>query len=191
MKKDFGIKPTFFPQPVAMIATYNKDGSVNLMNMAWGGICDDDKVALNLSESHLTCQNLKKRKAFTLSVATKETITESDYVGIVSGNKDPHKFEKTGLSAYKSTRVDAPVINEYPVTLECEVFRIQKDEELGFRVIGKIVNVLVDESILDENEKVDYNKFHAVMFDPFNASYYEVGEFVAKAFNVGTKLMKK
>ena len=185
MKKDFGVKPAFFPQPVAMIATYNKDGSVNLMNMAWGGICDNDKIALNLDENHLTSQNIKDRKAFTISVATKETIAESDYVGLVSGAKDPNKFNKTGFTATKSSRVDAPIVNEYPLTLECEVYRIQTDGDLGFRVIGRIVNILVDESILDEKGKIDYNKFHAVMFDPFNYGYYQVGEKVAQAFNVG------
>ena len=127
--KDFGVKPYLFPMPVYMIGTYNEDDTVDAMAMAWGGICAENMVALNLEEDHKTVANLKARGAFTLSVPGRDTIVESDYMGLVSSNKVPDKFERTGLHAVKSSRVDAPVILEYPLTLECRVLYAQEQVE--------------------------------------------------------------
>ena len=115
--KDFGVKPYLFPMPVYMIGTYNEDDTVDSMAMAWGGICAENMVALNLEEDHKTVANLRARGAFTLAVPGRDTIVESDYMGLVSSNKVADKFAKTGLHAVKSSRVDAPVILEYPLTL--------------------------------------------------------------------------
>ena len=188
MKKDLGVKPYLFPMPVLMIATYCEDGKVDVMNMAWGGICDTNKVALNITESHKTAENIKKRGAFTISVADAKHIDESDFFGIASANKMENKFEKTGMTAVKSTRVDAPIIEEYPITLECKVNKIQKDED-GFRVVGEIVNVLADEEVLDENGKVDPTKLNAFVFDQFQNGYYAIGDKIGEAWNNGKKFM--
>ncbi|MCD7892227.1 MAG: flavin reductase family protein [Erysipelotrichaceae bacterium] len=187
MKKDLGVKAFLFPMPVLMIATYNDDDSVNVMNMAWGGVCGDNMVALNISEDHKTAKNIKKRQAFTISVADKDHVVEADYLGIDSGNKVSNKFEKTGLTAIKSTRVDAPIVEEFPVTLECKVAEINHDAG-GFRVIGEIVNTMVDEKTLDENGKVDPTKLNAILFDTFQYGYYTIGEKVGQAWNSGKKL---
>ena len=189
-KKDLGVKPYLFPMPVLMIATYNEDYTVDVMNMAWGGICDNDKVALNLSENHKTCENLKARGAFTISVADVAYLEESDFFGTASGNTMKDKFERTGMHATKSTRVDAPIIEEYPITLECTVDKIQT-EDGEFRVVGKILNVLADESVLDESGKVDPTKLDAFVFDQFQNSYYRIGEKVGAAWNSGMKFMNK
>ena len=141
MKKDLGVKPYLFPMPVLMIATYGENDKVDVMNMAWGGICDNNKVALNITESHKTSKNIKERGAFTISIADIDHLEESDFFGTASGNTMEDKFERTGMTAVKSSRVDAPIIEEYPITLECKVIKIQNDE-LGFRVIGEIVNVI-------------------------------------------------
>ena len=189
-KVSFGVKPYLFPMPVLMIATYCEDGSVDVMNMAWGGICDNNKVALNITESHMTAKNIKERGAFTISIADVDHLAESDFFGTASANRMPDKFERTGMHALKSSYVDAPVIEEYPVTLECQVASIQKDEE-GFRVVGEIVNVLVDDKVLDANGKVDPTKINAFAFDQFQNGYYKIGEKVGDAWKSGAKFMNK
>lgn len=190
MLKDLGVKPYLFPMPVLMIATYNEDGSVDVMNMAWGGICDNNMVALNLEEDHKTCENIKKRGAFTLSIADLDHIEEADFFGTASGNKMKDKFERSGMHAIKSTRVDAPIIEEFPLTLECKVVECQHPV-YGFRVLGEIVNVLADEKVLDEKGKVDPTKLNAFVFDQFQNGYYAIGEKVGQAWQTGAKFMKK
>ena len=190
MKKDFGVKPYLYPMPTYMIGTYNEDGSVDVMMMAWGGICAEDMVALNLEADHKTVANLRARKAFTLAVPGTDTLKESDFFGIASSNKMADKFARSGLHAVKSARVDAPVIEEYPLTLECEVAEMQ-DQPYGLRVLGKIVNVLADEKVLDEAGKIDAGKLNAFAFDQMKNGYYALGEKVGQAWKSGAELMKK
>lgn len=190
MLKDLGVKPYAFPMPVLMIATYGEDGKVDVMNMAWGGVCAENMVALNIDEDHKTSENIKKRGAFTLSVADVAHLKEADFFGIATGNKMADKFERTGLHAVKSTRVDAPVIEEFPLTLECKVAELQHTS-YGFRVLGEIVNVLADEKVLDEQGKVVPEKLGAFVFDQFRNGYYAIGEKVGQAWKSGAELMKK
>ena len=171
MRKDFGAKPYTYPQPVLMIATYGEDGKPDVMNAAWGGISDD--------------KNLLKTGAFTVSMADVEHMTACDYVGIVSGNKEPDKFVKAGFTAEKSEKVDAPIIKELPICIECKLKSYDKDT---CRLIGEIVNVSVDESVLDENGNVDVAKAAPITFDPFNNAYIRLGEKVGDAFKAGTAL---
>ena len=189
MMKDFGVKPYLFPMPTYMIGTYNEDNTVDVMMMAWGGICAEDMVALNLEAEHKTVANLEARKAFTLAVPGLDTLKESDYLGIVSGNKVADKFAKTGLHAVKNSRVDAPVIQEYPLTLECEVVEMQ-NQPYGLRVLGRIVNVLADEKVLDAAGKIDPAKLQAFAFDQMQNGYYAVGEKVGQAWHSGAGLLK-
>lgn len=186
MRKDVKHTESIFPMPVLMIATYNEDGSVDVMNAAWGTMMSSNMVALNLSESHKTVQNIKARKAFTVSVADAAHYVEADYFGLASGNNTPDKFEKSGLTATKSDKVDAPIINEFPICLECEFVEYQADE-LGIGVIGKVVNTSVDESVLD-GDKIDLEKVNAIAFDPYTQGYYKVTERVGDAFKAGLKL---
>lgn len=189
MLKDLGVKPYLFPMPVLMIATYCDDGSVDVMNMAWGGICDENMVTLNISESHKTSQNIKNRMAFTLSIADIDHIEAADFFGIATGNKMNDKFERSGLHAEKSSRVDAPVITDFPITLECKVKELQHSDS-GFRVVGEIINVLADEKVLDEKGRVDPTKLNAFVFDQFQSGYYAIGEKVGQAWKTGANLMK-
>lgn len=190
MSKNFGVKPYLFPMPTYMIGTYNEDNTVDVMMMAWGGICAEDMVALNLEAEHKTVANLEARKAFTLAVPGTDTLPESDFLGIASSNKMADKFERTGLHAVRSERVDAPVITEYPLTLECEVVEMQT-QPYGLRVLGRIVNVMADESVLDEAGKIDAGKLRAFAFDQMQNGYYAIGEKVGQAWNSGAGLMKK
>lgn len=189
-KKDLGVQPYTFPMPTLMIGTYNDDDSVDVMMMAWGGVCAEDMVALNLEADHKTVANLRKRKAFTLAVPNVENIEASDFLGIATANKMADKFERSGLHAIKSDKVDAPIISEYPMTLECTVEKFE-DEPYGLRILGKIVNVLAEESVLDEKGKVDAGKLHAFAFDQMRNGYYAVERKVGQAWSSGAGLMKK
>ena len=187
--KELGVQPYLFPMPTYMIGTYNEDDSVDVMMMAWGGICDTKMVALNLEADHKTVANLRQRNAFTLAVPGTDTIKESDFFGIATSNKMADKFERSGLHAVKSDKVDAPVIQEYPLTLECKVVEFQ-DQPYGLRVLGEIVNVLADEKVLDEKGKIDAGKLNAFAFDQMRNGYYAIGEQIARAWNAGAGLMK-
>jgi flavin reductase (DIM6/NTAB) family NADH-FMN oxidoreductase RutF len=189
MLKNLGVKPFVFPMPVLMISTYGENDKVDVMNMAWGGICAENMVALNIDEDHKTSENIKNRKAFTLSVADIPHLKEADFFGIATGNKMTDKFERSGLTAVRSENVDAPVVTDFPLTLECKVVECQ-NTVYGFRVLGEIVNVLADETVLDEKGKVDPTKLNAFVFDQFQNGYYAIGEKVGQAWNSGTGLMK-
>ena len=189
MAKDFGVKPYLFPMPVYMIGTYNEDDTVDVMMMAWGGICAKGMVALNLGAGHKTVANLKARGAFTLAVPGVDTLKESDFFGIASSNEMADKFARSGLHAVKSARVDAPVITEYPLTMECDVVEIQ-DQPYGLRVLGKIVNVMADEKVLDEAGMIDAGKLQTFTFDQMRNGYYAIGEKVGLAWNSGADLKK-
>lgn len=190
MKKNLGVKPYLFPMPTYMIGTYNEDDTVDVMMMAWGGICAEHMVALNLEVQHKTVVNIETRKAFTLAVPGTDTLKESDFLGIATANKVTDKFERTGLHAVKSERVDAPVITEYPITLECEVMEMQS-QPYGLRVLGRIVNVIADEKVLDGAGKIDAARLNAFAFDQMQNGYYAIGEKVGQAWHSGAELMKK
>ncbi len=190
MKKDLGVKPYLFPMPVYMIATYGENDKVDVMNMAWGGITAENMVILSLDEAHKTSKNIKERMAFTLSVSDLKHIKESDFFGIASGNNMNDKFERSGMHAEKSSRVDAPIITEYPLTLECKVLELRHGIE-GFTVLGEIVNVLADEAVLDEKDKVDPKKLNALIYETFHSGYYTIGEKVGTAWKSGAELMRK
>ena len=175
-----------FPMPVLMVATYNEDGSVNVMNAAWGTMQERGTVALNLTESHKTVKNIKARKAFTVSIADAAHVAEADYFGVVSGNRETKKFEKSGLTADKAETVDAPVIREFPLCLECEFLEYQSNE-YGVGVIGKVVSITADESVMVDG-KIDMALVNAIAFDPYTHGYYKVTERVGEAFQDGMRL---
>lgn len=170
--------------PVLMIATYNEDGSVNVMNAAWGTMQERDTVVLNLTESHKTVKNIKVRGAFTVSIADASHVVEADYFGVESGNRTSDKFKNSGLTASKSEVVDAPVINEFPLCLECRFIEYQSNG-----VIGKVVKVTADESVM-EGDKLNMSLVNAIAFDPYTHGYYKVTERVGEAFKDGLKLKK-
>ena len=185
MRKNFGAKTMCYPMPVFIIGTYNADGTPNAMNAAWGGISEEAEISLCVDNSHKSAENLMARKAFTVSMATADTLAACDYVGLVSGNKEPDKFVRAGFHATKSEFVDAPLIDELPMALECQV--ISYDEETC-RLVGRIVNVSADEAILGENGKVDVAKLRPITYDSMNHHYLVLGEKVGQAFHDGLAL---
>ena len=188
MRKNIKTTEAIFPMPVLMIATYNEDGSVDVMNAAWGMMIDREVVALNLTETHRTVKNIKARGAFTVSIADARHVKEADYFGVVSGNNTPNKFENSGLTATKSEIVDAPIVNEFPICMECEFIEFQ-DNEYGCGVVGKVVNVTADEAVM-KDDNVDISLVDAIAFDPYTHGYYRVGERVGNAFKDGLELKK-
>lgn len=185
MRKNLGAKPYTYPQPVFILAAYDENDVPNAMNAAWGGISDDRELSMCISASHKTTKNILAREAFTVSMADTEHVAACDYVGVESGNKVPDKFARAGFHASKSEFVDAPVIDELPICVECKLVSYGPE---SCRIVGEIVNVNVDERVLDANGHVDVSKARPITFDPFNNTYVELGAIVGKAFHDGLKL---
>lgn len=184
MRKNFGAKTWLYPMPVLIIGTYDEKGVPNAMNAAWGGIYDTAKVMVCLADDHKTTENIKKNKAFTVSFATANTVAACDYVGIVSANDVPNKLEKAGFHTRKSEMVNAPIIEELKMTVECELHKFNED---GI-CIGNIVGVSADESILGEDGKIDVKKLDPIIYDGVTNAYWSFGEKVGQAFFDGKKL---
>jgi len=187
MRKNLGKKTYLYPMPVLIIGTYDESGIVNAMNAAWGGISDFNQISIALSLEHKTVKNILKKKAFTVSVATTKTVELADYVGIVSGNKVENKCEKVGMKSEKSTFVDAPILTDFPMCLECSL--VSFNEETGI-LTGTIENVSVDDSVIDENGKVCVDLLKPITYDPVNNTYIELGSKVGDAFKIGKNLIK-
>lgn len=185
MRKNFGAKPYIYPQPVFIIATYDENNTPNAMNAAWGSMADYNAIAIYLSAGHKTTKNILLNKAFTVSMATEDYVVASDYVGMVSGNKVPDKLTKAGFTTTKSEFVNAPILNELPLAFECEF--ISFDAESGL-LLGKIINVNAEETILDENGLIDSSKLKPIIFDSVHSAYLKIGEKVGNAFKDGNKL---
>ena len=184
MRKNFGAKCWLFPMPVLIVGSYDEKGTPNAMNAAWGGIYDTNLVMVCLADDHKTTDNIKKSGAFTLSFATSDTVAPCDYVGIVSANDVPNKFERAGFHATKSDFVNAPLIDELPMAVECKLLKFNED---GI-CIGEIVNISADESVLDEKGRVDAKKLDPIIYDSCSHAYWSFGEKVGQAFHDGKKI---
>ena len=185
--KSFGQKAWMLPQPVLIIGTYDHEGNPNAMNAAWGCVADVNKVAIYMAKNHKTYENICNTQAFTVSMATAKYVKQADYVGVVSANDELHKFDNTGWHSMKSEYINAPIIEELPLTLECKFESFDEESEL---LIGEVVNVSVDESILDENGKVDVYKLDPITYDTVNHTYITLGEKVGNAFRDGIVFKK-
>ena len=184
-RKNFGAKPYSFPQPVFIIASYDENGVPCAMNAAWCGISEATEVTMCISPNHKSTKNILKKKAFSISMADARHVSECDYFGIATGNKVKDKLEAAGMTVTKSENVDAPIINELAVCMECKL--ISYDSETCI-MKGEIVNVSVDESALTE-DKVDVSKVAPITFDPFNNAYHVIGEKVGDAWSSGKKFL--
>lgn len=184
MRKDFGKNPWFYPLPVLIIGTYGKDGKADAMNAAWGSLYDRDHMILCLSAGHKTTKNIREKGAFTVSFATVPNLILSDYVGLVSANDTDDKIEKAGWHTTRSQFVDAPLIDELPLALECRLTRVNEDGN----IIGEIVNISADESVLDADGNIDPALLRIISFDPVQNVYRELGSAVGHAFSDGAAL---
>ena len=185
MRKNFGAKPFMYPMPVLIIGSYGEDGTPDAMNAAWGCIADFNQIAIYLSAEHKTVKNILAKGAFTVSMADADHVVEADYVGMVSGNDVPDKVERAGLTVSKSEFVDAPIFDEFPMTLECKMVSFDEESEL---MLGEIVNVSVDERVLDTDGKINPARLNPITYDSANHAYLKLGEKVGNAFKDGAKL---
>ena len=190
MKKNLGVMPALFPMPVVVVAAYDASGKPNAMTAAWAQICDMDKIALFVDSEHKTMKNILATKAFTVATADHAHMAEADFIGIASGYQIPDKFEKSGLHERKSEFVNAPVITELPVSLDCELVEVI-DTEHVYAMVGKIVNVSAEEGIIGADGKVEPGKIQALIFDQFRNGYFVVGEKVGQGWNAGKELVKR
>lgn len=184
MRKNFGAKPILYPQPVFIIGSYDENGAPDAMNAAWGGISESNEISMCLSAGHKTVKNILAKKAFTVSMATVDTVVACDFVGMVSGNDTANKLEKAGFHAVKSEFVDAPLIAELPMAVEC---RLTSYDPETCRMVGEIVNVCADESVLTDGN-IDPAKLQPITYDGMNHAYYALGEKVGNAFRDGAAL---
>lgn len=185
MRKNLKAKSYIYPLPVLIIGTYDENGIPDAMNAAWGTVCDTAQVAICLSATHKTVKNLLKTKAFTVAMADENNVLPADYVGIDSANDEPNKIQKSGWHVKKGEFVNAPIIEELPLVLECKLISYDAETEM---CIGEVVNVSADENILDQKGKVDLNKFHPICYDCDTHGYYTLGKKVGQAFSDGKKL---
>lgn len=186
MKKEIKAKSPIFPMPVLLISTFNDDGTVDVMNAAWGTMASMDKLALNISSSHKTTENIKKRKGLVVHIADAKHVVEADWFGVISAKDDHEKFEKSGLTFEKSELVDAPIINELPIAIECEFEEFQGGKN-GIGVIAKVLRTSVEESCLKDG-KVDIDALEAITFDSYTRGYYKISGRVGEAYKDGLKL---
>lgn len=191
MKKSLGANPLVYPTPVWVIGTYNEDGSANVMTAAWGGICCSKPpcLAVSLREATQTHGNILRNKCFTVNIVTEQFITEADYFGISTG-KNTDKFADTGLSVEKSNLVNAPMIKEFPLNLEC---RLKDVVEVGLHTqfIGEIIDVKAMEAILGEQDVPDVDLLRPVVFSPVVRKYHLLGETIGRAFHIGKQFRTK
>lgn len=184
MRKDFGPKPILYPQPVFIIAAYDENGIPNAMNAAWGGISEENEITMCIANDHKTTANILSRKAFTVSMGTVDTMAACDYVGILSGNQVPDKLAKCGWHTFPSDHVDAPLIDELPMAVEC---RLRSYDPETCRMVGEVVNVCAEESVLTDG-KIDPKKLRPIIFDGMNHTYLSLGEKVGDAFADGNTI---
>ncbi len=184
MRKNFGQKTWLYPMPVLIVGTYDENGKADAMNAAWGGMYDTNKVVLCLGANHRTTKNIKLKGAFTVSFGDVPNLAACDYVGLASGSDTPDKMERAGFTTEKAEFVDAPIINELPVTLECKLEKFNEDGN----VVGEIVNVCADERVLGEDGVIDTGKLRLIVFDWVRKTYIELGSVAGKAFSDGLKL---
>ena len=185
MRKNLKAKAYVYPLPVLIVGTYDENGVADAMNAAWGTVCDTAQVCICLSATHKTVKNLLKTKAFTVAMADEKNVIPADYVGVVSANKVPDKLSRTGWHMQKSAFVNAPIIQELPLVLECKLISYDTDTEL---CIGEVVNVSADESIIGTDGKIDLTKFSPICYDCDTHGYYALGKRVGTAFSDGLKL---
>lgn len=186
MRKNLGPKSLIYPMPVLIIGSYDENGTPDAMNAAWGGVSDTNEIHLCLASEHKTTKNILKTKEFTVSFATKKYEKECDYVGMVSGNDTKDKLKKCGFHTVKAKKVNAPIIKELPLTIECKL--IKYDKKSG-HLYASIVNTSIDDSILT-NGKVDMKKFEPIIFDGLNNTYHVVGKKVGEAFKDYKKIVR-
>lgn len=185
MRKNFGAQGFLYPMPVLMIATYDEKGAADAMLATWGGLSGNNQISIFLNKEHKSVENILNKKAFTVSMADAAHVAACDYVGMVSANEVPDKLERAGFHTTKSEYVDAPLIDELSMTLECELISYSQETEL---LVGNIVNVSAEEKVLSAEGNIDPAKLMPITFDVVNCTYRVLGDKVGNACQDGLAL---
>ena len=186
MRKNMGVKSFFMPLPVMVVATFNEDGTANAMNAAYGTLGDFTKVSLYIGKGKRTIINAMREKAFTVSFADEAHMVDADYIGMVSGNKVQDKLAKTSFETSKSEFVNAPIITNLPMTIECELIKYDERSE---NLIGEIKNISVGEEYINADGSIDTEKMKLIFYNACENSYNLLGAKLAKAYDIGKKLL--
>lgn len=184
-RKNIGANPYITPMPVMMLSAYDESGKPNVMLAVWGGISNMKEITITVASQRHTLKGILARGAFVVSMADEANEVACDYLGITPGERVADKFEKSGFHATKSEFVDAPLIDELPFAVEC---RVKSYDEASWRLVGEIVNISLDESILGDDGKVSFEKFHPLAYDWMNKAYYSIGHKVGTAYRDGLAL---
>jgi len=188
MKKSLGARTILQPAPALVVGSYDEAGRANVMTAAWGGIVSSKPpcVGVSLRPSRYSCDAILSRGAFTVNIAPTKYMRETDYFGLASG-RDADKFEVSGLTPVKAAQVDAPMVEEFPVTLECKV---RDTLEIGshIQIVGEIVDVIVDEECLGEDGRISMAAVDPCIFSPLEGRYFRLGPEVGEAFSIGKEL---
>lgn len=187
MLKEIKTRPVIAPHPVLIVGTYAADGTPDAMNVAWGGQCWSNRIALNISTNHKTTENMKIQNGFTVHIADVERVELADYFGIVSGH-DPEKLSRVHATVTRGEKVNAPIIEEFVLAMECKVVSMTDIGDGGTRVVGEVVRTVADDSLLDDKGKVDYSRLRPIAYDSESNTYREVGGVVGQAFSAGNAL---
>jgi flavin reductase (DIM6/NTAB) family NADH-FMN oxidoreductase RutF len=191
MKLNIPAKTILLPSPVLIIGTYDLDGRPNIMNAAWGGIASSKPpcISVSLREATLSYHNIQQTGAFTVNIPSEKHLKEADFVGIVSG-RECNKFKETGLTAEKSKLVNAPIVTEFPYTLECNLIR-QVDLGSHTMFIGEIVGMIAESEILNQNQLPDIEKVRPILWGSFGSmAYYRIGDRLGNAFSIGKEIKR-
>jgi len=188
LKQSIGSRTIAFPTPTWVVGTYDREGKPNIMTAAWGGICCSRPpcVYVSLRKATYSHGNIVSRRAYTVNIPSEQHVTEADYFGLASG-RDVDKFSVSRLTPMKSSVVDAPYVDEFPLVLECKVLHIV---ELGLHTqfVGEIMDVKADPSTLTKNGLPDITKVKPIIFEPSNRRYFGLGSYLGQAFSIGKAL---
>lgn len=177
------------PLQVFMVGTYDKNGVADVMNAAWAGQCGPKHITVNFALNRQTLRNIEVNKEFTIAYATKDTLEVADYFGMCSASKNPDKVEKSGVSLRKAENVNAPIVEDFPITLECKVIDMQEIVPQRCTVTAEVVNTVVSDDIIDDKCNINTLDIEFISYDGNKNVYRVLGDAVGKAFNIKSDLL--
>lgn len=177
-----------YPIPAVLVTVADKKGNDNVLTIAWTGtVCSDPAmVYISVRPSRHSYPMLKETGEFVINLTTKDLAFATDYCGVKSGKKED-KFEAMNLTKEKAKFVNAPLIKESPVNIECEVTQIIPCGSHDM-FLAKVLCVHADEQYMDETGRFDLSKANPLVYS--HGQYYAIGEHIGK-FGYSVEKKKK
>ena len=177
-KKDLGSLLALYPKPLTVVGAMVND-KPNWLIVGHTGIIGHNRVLVSMSKSHYTNQGIIQSHKLSINLVSREMLPQTDYVGSVSGAE----VDKSAAFAYHMGEGGSPIIDQSPLTMECEVVDTYESE--GFdNFICKILHTYADEKVLDGEGKLDYTKLKPVLFEFPTYSYIATGEIIGKCLHL-------